>query len=169
MKSKEKARFNLDDCFRLTNWFSRTYCRNKEEGMNCPFLISGKCINFSKYAVTRQKEIRNTEVVFGQKGCDYALVKLLLFNKGFFIGKLINYSNGSNLSDKKIIEDINYNREKNFLSISIRGEEEIAGELNPLFFIVYFQTDYLHIKQVNNFVLFNDALCKTNSFIVQMD
>ena len=169
MKSKEKVRFDLGNCFKLSNWFIRTYCKNKEEGMNCPFLVSGKCINFSRHAVAIQKEIRNTEVVFGQKGCDYALIKILLHNKGFFIGKPINYSNGANIEDKKIVEGFGYDRERNMFSILIRGKEKIKGELNPLFFIVYFQTDYLSIKQRKNFVLFNDDLCKTNSFIIQLD
>lgn len=157
MKSRKRVSFDLND------EFIRRYCRFNDDGMVCPFLVSGKCINFTSRGIALQREIRNTEVVFGAKGCDYVLIKILLHNKGFFIGHPINYKDGSNTEDQKTLVNLNYKREKNLFVLSMKGQKD------KIPFFIYIQTDYLIVSQKTDSVTFTDDLCKSNSFIIHFD
>lgn len=156
--NKQRKKISFD----LNGEFVRRYCRVNDDGMLCPFLIGGKCTNFTSKGIALQREIRNTEVVFGAKGCDYVLIKILLRNKGFFIGHSINYKDGSNTEDPKTLVNLNYKRDKNLFVLSMRGQRD------KIPFFIYIQTDYLIISQKTDSVTFTDDLCKSNSFVIHL-
>lgn len=151
MKSKKIINFEL------SNWFIRNYCKKKDEGMICPFLINGKCANFTKMGVEIHSGIWNTEVTFGQKGCDYMIGKILyMYYKDFFNGKKVERT-GSSIKVPKTISYLKHDSRNNILYVYIQPK----GEELPFF--VPFKTDFLYIEETDEFYTFNSKLGKGDS------
>jgi len=154
----KRSRINFD----LNDEFIRIYCRKNNEGMLCPFLLAGECVNFTHEGVSLHREIRSTEVVFKQKGCDYVLIKILLNKKDFFIGRSVEYTDGSNLDDPKILHDLEYDRKKNKFSVLIKSKNDKFP------FPISIQTDYLSFLQTRDSLIITDELGHGNSITVKL-
>lgn len=110
--------------YRLNSKFISNYCRVKEDGMVCPFVVNGKCTNLTYQGVMTHRRLVNTEVTLNQRGCDYILVKIIILWKDFFIGHSVEYTDGSNMDDHKVVTGFEYRREKDLLYLLIKGQND---------------------------------------------
>lgn len=146
--------------YRLKDKFIRNYCRVNDDGMLCPFVVEGKCINLTYQGVMTHRRLVNTEVTLNQRGCDYILIKIIILLKDFFIGHSIEYTDGSNMDDSKNIINFQYQRENNLLFILIKGQDDKIPYKIP------FKTDYLSFEEKNDCIIINDDLGYGNSLKV---
>ena len=142
--------------FQLTQTFVRGFCSINENGGKCPFLeIEGekiKCINFTHEGVLLHKKIKKERIMLDNYcGCDYSLMKILK-NKDFFIGKIVEYADGSNTEEVKKVFDIVCNRKKRTFTVLLKTDRDKI----PFPFIVNF--DYLSVYFLKNIVRFTNEL-----------
>lgn len=142
----------LDFLFELNKTFILEQCRMSD----CPFLVSTACSNFTYTGVkTRKKEWGKNHLA--EHGCCNVLLAILE-NKDFFIGKRLNYSDGSNQEEIKILTDIRFDLTKrNKLELMVKTKRD------KIPFVIAFNTDYLSMEFMDEKnVTFIDHLSKVS-------
>lgn len=146
--------------FNLSSEFANSVCVVKNNGKECPFLECESekysCFNFTHEGVMTHRKIRNKSVALESCGCNNVITRILK-KKGFFIGKSVEYTDGKNMEDEKILVDIKFDEPKRTLYFMIRGERDIL----PFPFPVHI--DYLSILEFDGILRITNELGSKSS------
>ena len=157
--------------FELNHKFVKINCLERENGNLCPFLEcegkTFKCINYTPEGVALYRELMQYEKNhLVKQGCDYIIQKFLK-KKNHLKGKRVEYSDGSNMNERKVIYDLVNKREKNKFTILIKAKNDIKPYPVPI------DGNYLSItkhpeKGENGTITINNDLGFGNSIDIYM-
>lgn len=149
---KELVDFKIVD-FVLEKEQVSNVCMFKADGKKCYFLDTygdeHECVKFTKNGVKIHRRIRNRELKLQSYGCNHVIDKILE-KEDFFVGKIVEYSDGANIEEKRVIHSIRHNKKE--LYIMLIGKKDILP------FPFYSLKGYLSISLFENIIRFTNEL-----------
>lgn len=128
-------------------------CMFKADGKKCQFLDTygdeHECVKFTKDGVKIHRRIRNRNAKFQSYGCNHVIDKILQ-KEDFFVGKIVEYSDGANMEEKRTIHSFRHDKKE--LYVMLIGKKDILP------FPFYSLKGYLSISQFDNTIRFTNNL-----------